>query len=203
MSNHDGTALLVVDVQRDFCPGGALAVSDADQVVPILNRFIEWYRGNGRVYASRDWHPVETVHFEPYGGPWPVHCVAGSPGAEFHPGLKLPPDAVVVSKGQAPAADGYSAFEGHTGDGTPFRRALDESGVTHLYVGGLATDYCVRQSVLDARRIGFRTTVITDAVAGVERTSGDCVRALEEMQAAGAELKTASEILTIARTNER
>ncbi len=183
-------ALLIVDVQNDFCPGGALAVAEGDRVVPVLNEWIERLsRQNAPIYASRDWHPVATTHFEEYGGPWPQHCVAGSPGAAFHPDLRLPPHAVVITKGNESGADGYSAFEGRTGAGTSLADDLRARGIRHLYVGGLATDYCVRASVLDARRLGFDVTVIADAVRGVEASSGDSARALDEMRAAGAAIE--------------
>ena len=195
MSGHNGAALLVVDVQRDFCAGGALAVPAGDVVVGPLNRLIEQSHTAGvPVYASRDWHPVESRHFEPRGGPWPIHCVAGTAGAAFHPELRLPPDAIVVSKGQDPDSPGYSAFEGQTPDGTALLQDLQTRGVEHLYVGGLATDYCVRASVLDALNAGLRVTVATDAIAGVELASGDAERALQEMQTSGAELTRSEKI---------
>jgi nicotinamidase/pyrazinamidase len=185
------SALLIVDVQNDFCPGGALAVPQGDQVVPVLNRVIETLRSAGvPVYASRDWHPAETKHFQSGGGPWPPHCVAGTAGAGFHPELKLPPDTIVISKGTDPASDGYSPFEGRTDEGRSLLDDLRHRGVTHLYVGGLATDYCVRAAVLDARKLGLEVTVLTDAVRGVDVQPGDSARALEEMARAGARLAT-------------
>lgn len=185
-------ALLVVDVQNDFCPGGALPVPDGDRVIPVLNRLAGRLAG-APVYASRDWHPPDTRHFQAFGGPWPVHCVAGTHGAELHPDLRLPAGAVVVSKGQDRGDDGYSAFEGTTPEGRRLPDDLRERHVTDLLVGGLATDYCVRASVLDACRAGFRVTVVTDAVAGIGRD--DTVRALEEMRAAGARLLPSSEVV--------
>lgn len=183
----DGTALLLVDVQNDFCPGGALPVPQGDRVVPVLNRYVEEARARGRpIYASRDWHPSETRHFKAYGGEWPPHCLQQSSGAEFHPDLNLPPDTIVVTKGQNPESAGYSAFEGETSGGRPLADDLRARGVTHLHVGGLATDYCVKHSVLDALRHGFGVTLLTDAIAGVDLTPGDSARALAEMLAAGA-----------------
>ena len=191
MQAEPRTALVIVDVQNDFCPGGALAVPEGDRVIEPLNRAIGHARSCGiTVYASRDQHPAATVHFDTHGGPWPVHCVVDTPGAAFHPGLVLPEDVVLVDKGQAPAADGYSAFEGRTTDGTPFGLALAVQGITRVYVGGLATDFCVKQTVLDARRIGLAVTVLTDCVAGVDRQEGDSTRALEAMREAGAEFET-------------
>ena len=183
-----GPALLLVDVQNDFCPGGALAVPDGDRVIPVLNRAIDRFRAEGRpVYASRDWHPRDTRHFREFGGPWPPHCVSDSAGAKFHPELRLPSNVVVISKGQDRNDDGYSAFEGKTDDGRTLVEDLRARGVSELYVGGLATDYCVRATVLDARRAGIPVTVLTDGIAGIGRD--DTARALEEMRASGASLE--------------
>lgn len=179
------SALLLVDVQNDFCPGGALPVPHGDRVIPVLNAMSEQFADVGLpVFASRDWHPPDTTHFTTHGGPWPVHCVAGTPGAQFHPGLHLPPDTIVISKGQDKRDDGYSAFEGTTSDGRRLAEHLRERGVTHLYVGGLATDYCVRASVLDARSAGLIVTVLADGIAGI--TDETTRRALDEMRNAGA-----------------
>ena len=185
------SALLIVDVQNDFCPGGALAVPDGDRVIPVLNRAIERFSEAGLpVFASRDWHPPDTKHFKTRGGPWPPHCVAGTPGAAFHPDLRLPPGATVVSKGQDRNDDGYSAFEATTDDGRTLADDLRERGVTDLYVGGLTTDYCVRATALDARAAGFRVTVLADAVAGIDED--DSRRALDEIRAAGAIVERAA-----------
>jgi nicotinamidase/pyrazinamidase len=183
------TGLLVVDVQNDFCPGGALAVRGGDRVIPPLNRYIDEAVAQGHpVYASRDWHPPVTRHFQAYGGEWPVHCVADSSGAAFHDDLRLPPSAIVITKGEDPDHPGYSAFHGRTPDGKPLLADLRARGVEHLMVGGLATDYCVKQSVLDALASGFQVTVLGDAVAGVDVAPGDSERALAEMRAAGAKV---------------
>jgi nicotinamidase/pyrazinamidase len=188
MSDAGKIALLVVDVQNDFCPGGALAVPEGDAVLAPLNARIAEMRAAGApVYASRDWHPPTTAHFAPL-GPWPPHCVANTAGAAFHRALQLPPDTVVITKGNASGSDGYSAFEGRTAAGTMLADDLRARGVSHLVVGGLATDYCVRASVLDARRLGFDVTVLHDAIRGVDVHPGDSERALEEMRAAGAEV---------------
>jgi nicotinamidase/pyrazinamidase len=182
-----GSALLVVDVQQDVCPGGALAVAGGDRVVPVLNRHVAEAAARGwPVYASRDWHPAVTSHFQGQGGEWPPHCVQGSEGAKFHDDLVLPPSAVVITKGQRPDRPGYSAFEGVTPEGRTLLDDLRERRVTRLYVGGLATDYCVKHSVLDARRAGLEVVVLGDAIAGVDLRPGDAARALEEMRAAGA-----------------
>ncbi|HEX7087813.1 MAG TPA: nicotinamidase [Vicinamibacterales bacterium] len=189
------SALLIIDVQNDFCPGGALPVPEGDQVVPVLSRLAERAGALGLpVYASRDWHPPESVHFKSGGGPWPVHCVAGTPGAQFHPDLRLPPGTMIVSAGTSGEDDGYSAFEGTVAGRGSFEADLRARGVTHLIVGGLATDYCVRASVLDARRLGIDVTVVSDAVRAIDVQPGDGERALKEMREAGAELKKSDEI---------
>ena len=192
-AHADFTALLVVDVQRDFCVGGALAVPAGDQVVEVLNRVLATAHDRGLTcYATRDWHPANSQHFLPH-GPWPVHCVAGTAGARFHPDLRLPTDTVIVNKGTEIDGDGYSAFDGclDAGSGTVLADDLARRGVTHLVIGGLATDYCVRASVLDALTAGFDVTLLLDAVAAVDQTAGDGQRALDEMTAAGATLTTA------------
>jgi nicotinamidase/pyrazinamidase len=184
------SALLVVDVQNDFCPGGALPVPGGDRVVPVLNRRIDEAAARGwPVYASRDWHPPRTSHFAAYGGPWPPHCVRGTEGAAFHPQLRLPDSTVVITKGQAPDSHGYSAFEGVTEQGRSLLADLRARGIEHLYVGGLATDYCVRHSVLDALQADLRVTVLGDAIAGVDVQPDDSRRAIDEMRQAGAEIK--------------
>ena len=183
------SALLIVDVQKDFCPGGSLAVPDGDRVVPVLNRHIADATARGwPVYASRDWHPAMTRHFQAYGGEWPPHCVQNTEGATFHRDLRLPASTVVVTKGESPDNPGYSALAGHTPEGKTLAEALQEGNIDHLYVGGLATDYCVKQSVLDARRMGLKVTVLGDAIAGVDVQPGDSRRAIDEMRKAGAQV---------------
>lgn len=189
------TALLIVDVQNDFCPGGALPVPEGDQVVPVLNSAIERFQqAGGLIIASRDWHPARSTHFAAYGGKWPVHCVQDTEGAAFHPQLRLPAEAVVVSKGTGENEDGYSAFEARTDDGTPLEDLLREKGVRRLVVGGLATDYCVRASVLGALERGFEVLVLRDAIRGVDVQPGDSERALAEMQQKGAKLVSLEEV---------
>ena len=186
-----GTALLVVDVQNDFAdPAGSLSVAGGEQVVPAVNREIEMATANGAVViATQDWHPPSTPHFAKDGGPWPVHCVAGTWGAELHPALALPGDAPRVRKG-ANGEDGYSGFtmrdpvSGET-IATELEGLLRDAGVEDVVVTGLATDYCVKATALDAVRLGFGTAVLTDAVAAVDVEPGDGARAIEEMQAAG------------------
>jgi nicotinamidase/pyrazinamidase len=177
-------ALIVVDVQNDFCPGGLLAVENGDQVVPVLNRWIESAKQGGAVVvASRDWHPPHHVSFKERGGIWPEHCVQGSPGAEFHPELKLSEDTMIVSKGTGLDKDNYSAF-----DDTGLGDRLREAGVNRVWVGGLAQDVCVRATVLDALEQGFETYLIKSATRPVDLKPGDGERAIEEVLKAGARL---------------
>lgn len=179
-------ALMVVDVQNDFCPGGSLAVPEGDQVVPVLNKVIARFVGSGAwIYASRDWHPAETKHFQAWGGPWPPHCIQGTTGAEFHPDLKLPKAATIISKGMDPEKDSYSAFHGIDPNGATLATALRQRGVKRLFVGGLATDYCVKFTALDARKEGLEVFLLEDASRGVEVNPGDTSKAIEEMKAAG------------------
>jgi nicotinamidase/pyrazinamidase len=178
---QDGDALLIVDVQNDFCPGGALAVSEGDQVVPVLNEWIEKARARGvPVFASRDWHPPNHVSFKQRGGPWPSHCVQGTLGAGFHADLKLPADVRIVSKGEMPDRDSYSAF-----GGTDLAQSLRRAGVKRLWIGGLALDYCVRATALDAIKEGFEVHVVVEATRAVNVAPGDGSRSLEEVKSAG------------------
>ncbi len=188
MKKRGRPALVIVDVQNDFCAGGSLAVPGGDEVVPILNEYASRFSRAGLpVYASRDWHPEVTTHFKERGGVWPPHCVAGTQGAAFHSDLKLPAETIVVSKGTEPDEDAYSAFQAHDYNGLSFADSLRQQGVGHLYIGGLATDYCVRSSVQDAIALGLAVTVLVDAVRGVDRKVGDSERVLEEMKEAGAD----------------
>jgi nicotinamidase/pyrazinamidase len=181
------SALIVVDVQNDFCPGGALGVRGGDQIVPVLNRYIEKFsRARLPIIATRDWHPEKTSHFKSGGGPWPAHCIRQTQGAEFHADLKLGEEAVVVSKGTAPHEDGYSAFQARDISGTTLAELLRRSGVETIFIGGLATDYCVKYTVLDGLQHGFRAVVLGDAIRGVNLDPNDSRRALNEMSAAGA-----------------
>ncbi len=185
------SALVIVDIENDFMPGGALGVTGGDRVVPVLNRYAERFaRANLPVYASRDWHPAVTKHFKEYGGIWPPHCVQGTKGAEFHPDLRLPEGTSVVSKGMDPEKDSYSAFDALEPDGTPLADALRREGIDHIYVGGLATDYCVRWTVLEALQQGFRATFLADASLGVNLQPHDSEEAIAEMVAAGADATT-------------
>ncbi len=196
-------ALLIVDVQHDFCPGGALPAEDGDAVVPVLNRTIEKFQAAGYpVVASRDWHPEQSAHFQERGGPWPPHCIQGTTGAEFHKDLELPADVVVITKGDDPDEDeGYSAFEGKTDDGKSLVETLHAEDIEEVFVGGLATDYCVRASALDAVKAGFRTHLIVDAVRGVDINPGDSGHAIEEMKRDGVHI-TISDQINFARSDE-
>jgi nicotinamidase/pyrazinamidase len=187
----ENAALLLVDVQKDFCPGGALPVPDGDRVIPALNAVIaKFYKHRRPIYASRDWHPPDTTHFREFGGPWPPHCVAETPGAEIRSDLRLPKETTVISKGQNRNDAGYSALEGLTPDGRTLVDDLRRRDISELYVGGLATDYCVRATVLDLRRDGFAVRVVEDGIAGIDPE--DTRRALDEMAEAGASFTTSS-----------
>jgi nicotinamidase/pyrazinamidase len=175
-----GDALVIVDVQRDFCRGGALAIARGDEVVPVLNRWIEGARSAGvPIYASRDWHPNRHPSFTEFGGKWPPHCLQDSEGAQFHDDLDLPASSIIVTKGTRFDRDQNSAF-----DGTGLAVELRRSGITRLWIGGLAQDVCVCATVLDARREGFETMVISDATMPVTREGSDLAQ--EQMRKAGA-----------------
>lgn len=180
LGSDDG--LMIVDVQNDFCPGGALAVPEGDKVVPVLNDYAtQFHRAELPVAASRDWHPEDHTSFEAQGGTWPPHCVQGTEGAEYHPDLELPPKAHEVKKATDPQAEAYSAF-----DTTDLDTYLEDQGVERLFVGGLATDYCVRATVLDAIDQGFQVFLLLDAIKGVDVEEGDSQGAIAEMLEAGA-----------------
>jgi nicotinamidase/pyrazinamidase len=173
-------ALVIVDFQNDFCPGGALAVPDGDAIAGHVNELAA--SGDYEVViATRDWHPPDHGSCSEQGGTWPVHCVAGTHGAELHHALDPTPIDVIVDKGQDPATDGYSGFEG-----TPLADILREHGVDHVTVVGLATDYCVKNTAIDALREGFSVTVDSTATRGVDVEEGDSEQALAEVRAAGA-----------------
>jgi nicotinamidase/pyrazinamidase len=171
-------ALILVDVQNDVCPGGALAVEEGDAVVAPINALAERFP---LVIATRDWHPANHGSFRDQGGPWPMHCVHGTPGAELHPGLDREHIDVIVDKGQAPDREGYSGFED-----TPLESLLRERSVDTVHVAGLALDYCVRATALDARRAGFGVVVHREATRAVEAAPGDGERAVQDLREAGA-----------------
>jgi len=195
MTRYDATsALLVVDVQNDFAdPGGSLYVKGGEEVPAVMNREIRAARSAGAlVVYSQDWHPESTPHFQKDGGVWPVHCVGGTWGAEFHPDLDIANDAIVLRKGTG-GEDGYSVFtvrDPKTGEelATALERILREHHVERLVIDGLATDYCVKDTVLDARRMGFPVTVLSGAIRAVNLQPDDDARAEEQMRDAGAEL---------------
>ena len=179
-------ALIIVDVQNDFCPGGALAVPYGDEVVPVINRLLEhrWLS-----VATMDWHPAEHCSFESRGGPWPPHCVQQTVGAELHPGLDAPKVQLVITKGSHPDHEAYSGFQG-----TNLAKILRDKGVHRLVVCGIATDYCVRATAHDALHEGFEVLVLEDAIRGVEVHPGDCQRAIAELRQAGAEMISYTDI---------
>jgi nicotinamidase/pyrazinamidase len=191
-------ALLIVDFQKDFTPGGALPVAEGDRIAAPINSLLDSF---DLVVATRDWHPEDHGSFEGIEADptkwegtdppsiWPVHCVQGTPGAELQPALEQEKVDVVIDKGQDPNSQGYSAFQG-----SGLEDLLRQRGVDHIYIAGLATDYCVKSSVLDARRLGFDVTVIEDAVRGVEVQPGDSEKALEEMRDAGAEIANSERV---------
>jgi nicotinamidase/pyrazinamidase len=179
---HAGDALIAVDVQNDFLPGGSLAVPQGDAVVPVLNRYLDAFAARALpVFATRDWHPPNHCSFREQGGIWPPHCVVATHGAEFARSLALPKTAVVISKAATPEADAYSGF-----GGTDLAARLRAGRVTRLFIGGLATDYCVLNTVRDALAGGFEVLLLADAIRAVEVKAGDGARALDEMRQLGA-----------------
>ncbi|WP_457598547.1 nicotinamidase [Hydrogenimonas sp.] len=181
IAEHD--ALIVVDMQNDFMPGGALPVPGADTIVPTLNRYIERFEERALpIFFTRDWHPKTHLSFRQNGGVWPEHCIKGSEGAAFCEGLHIPSDnRFIISKGVSEEFDAYSGFQG-----TPLAALLNERGTRRLLVCGIATDYCVRHTLLGAENLGFRTLLLEDAVKGVDLHPGDCDAALREMMRKGA-----------------
>lgn len=184
------TALVVVDMQKDFCPGGALPVAEGDKVVPALNKYIEKFQKAGApIIFTRDWHPPDHSSFKAQGGPWPAHCVQNSDGANFHPDLVIPPRAEIVSKADK-KDEAYSFFQG-----TDLAEKLKERGIRTLLVGGLATDYCVRETVLDGLKYGFQVYHLDDASRGVNVKPDDSELALREMVAKGAKRITIANLV--------
>jgi nicotinamidase/pyrazinamidase len=179
------SALVIVDVQNDFCPGGSLAVADGDQVVDVINRLIPNFP---LAVATQDWHPPDHVSFKDRGGPWPSHCVQGTPGAELHPALRKERITAFLRKGASSDQDAYSGFEARDEGGRTLDEVLKGHFATTLYVTGLATDYCVKATVLDGLRYGYQVSVVTDGVRAVNVNPDDGMRALQEMASAGARL---------------
>lgn len=191
LTPRTGDALIVVDMQNDFLPGGALAVPKGDEVIPVLNRCIEEFEHSGLpIFATRDWHPVEHCSFRDQGGPWPVHCVAGTHGAQLAASLRLPPDARIISKATRREPDAYSGFEG-----TDLAAQLRRIHCKRVFIGGLATDYCVRATALDALAEGFEAIVLEDAVRAVDVRPRDGRQALEEIAERGGRVARLDEVL--------
>lgn len=183
-------ALIIVDVQNDFLLRGSLAVPAGDEVVPVLNRYIALFSARGLpIYATRDWHPANHCSFTPQGGIWPPHCIAHSDGARFAPTLQLPEEAVIVSKASTPDKDAYSGFEG-----TGLESALRARHVERIFVGGLATDYCVLNTVTDGLRLGLRVALLVDAIRAVDVHPGDGQAAIDAMLRQGAQPVTLAQI---------
>jgi nicotinamidase/pyrazinamidase len=179
-------ALILVDVQNDFCPGGALPVPEGDQVIPVLNDYIKIFKkANAKIFATRDWHPPNHISFKAQGGPWPPHCIQNSEGAKFHPDMKLPSGTTIISKAMDPLKEAYSGF-----DGTELANTLKTQGATRVFVGGLATDYCVKNTVLDSRKLGFETVLLLDASRGINAEPYDVAKAIDKMVKSGAEQGT-------------
>lgn len=173
---------MLIDVQNDFLPGGSLAVPSGDEVIPVLNRYIEAFsKSSLPVYATRDWHPPDHCSFRAQGGIWPPHCIVGSRGAEFSPKLDLPANTVIISKATNLNADAYSDF-----DTTDLEQRLRQSGISRLFIGGLATEYCVLYTVRDALSRGFEVHLLLDGIRAINLKSGDGQRAIEEMASLGA-----------------
>lgn len=187
---QDGDALVVVDVQNDFLPGGALTVQDGEQVIAPLNQCIDLFLTKGLpIIATRDWHPVNHCSFREQGGPWPPHCIANTLGAQFAADLRLPPDVTVISKAAGPDKDAYSGFED-----TELEAVLRSHGVRRVFVGGLATDYCVLNTVKDALENRYQVYVLSDAVRAVNIHPGDGDKAIQEMTAKGAVMISAQDL---------
>lgn len=184
-------ALIVVDVQNDFCPGGNAAVEDGDAVARKISDLALNFRSHdGRVFATQDWHPTNHQSFVENGGIWPTHCVRGSQGAEFHSELKLPVGSGIIRKGEDPGTDAYSGF-----DGTTLSSHLERLDVKRVFVGGLSTEYAVQHTVYDALQKGFAAFVVTDAISAVNANPGDDQRALDTMLASGAKPVTTQELI--------
>ncbi|MDP2938568.1 MAG: isochorismatase family protein [Candidatus Omnitrophota bacterium] len=188
-------ALLIVDVQNDFCPGGALAVPNGGKIIPFLNKYVKIFSAEKLpIFFSRDWHPKKTKHFKEFGGIWPKHCAQDSKGAMFHPNLRIPKQAIILSKGMDPQKDSYSVFQAVDHFGMEFLNLLKIFGIVELFVGGLTTDYCVKWSVFDALKKGLKVKLLIDAVKGVNIKPEDSKTALEEMIIRGVKTITFKEI---------
>ena len=184
-------AIIIVDVQNDFCPHGALPVPEGDQVVPVLNDYIKIFKkAKAGIFATRDWHPPNHISFKAQGGPWPPHCVQNTEGAKFHPDLKLPSGTTIVSKAMNPLKENYSGFEG-----AELSSILRKHSVLRVFVGGLATEYCVKNTVLDALKLGFKVMLLSDAILGINAEANEAAKAIDKMVESGAEQTTLSDFL--------
>ena len=181
-----GDTLIVVDVQNDFLPGGALPVAEGNRIFEPLKKIMPLFE---HVVATRDWHPREHPHFKDHGGPWPYHCIQNTPGADFAPQMNLAFVNEILSKGTVAPWHGYSAFEN-----SDLAERLRSRGVQRVFVGGLATDYCVKETALESARSGFKTIVVTDAIAAVNVKPDDEADALKEMEKAGVRFATSAEL---------
>jgi nicotinamidase/pyrazinamidase len=197
MTQSHGCALILVDIQNDFCPGGALAVDEGDQIVSVVNALIPEF---SLVISTQDWHPANHISFKEQGGPWPPHCVQGSRGAELHPHLTTDTVAYYFRKASSPGKDDYSEFEGKDDQGRSLDQVLKSHGVKTLYVAGLATDYCVLETVLDGLRYGYEVCAVSDAMRAVNVNPDDGEKALQTMASAGAHIVTSDEVLNLAGT---
>ena len=186
-----GVALLITDLQKDFFAGGALPVPRANQLIPILNLYVDVFiQASQRIYASRIWHPLHSRQFSTAGGPWPAHAVQQTDGAMVHPELKLPEDVLIISKGQHEHEEGYSCFQGTAADGATFLEVLQRDAIEELFIGGVTTDYSIKATVLDARARRVKVTVLLDAIRGLQSHADDVEDALREMEFAGAGFAT-------------
>ncbi len=180
-------ALLIIDLQNDFCPGGALGIPGADAIIPKLNKYLRFFsRKKLPIFVAGDWHPVRTGHFKDFGGTWPVHCLQNSRGAQFHPRLKLSPGAIILYKGMDPEKESDSTFQAEDHRGMSFDKLLRLLGISELYIGGLATNFCVKRSSLDALKQGFKVKLLIDGIQGVDIEAGDSEKALKEILKKGA-----------------
>lgn len=187
LNNQD--ILLITDIQIDFLPGGALPVTGGNEIIPAINNYIDRFKaGKAHIIASRDWHPANHMSFNTQGGPWPPHCIQNTEGAQFSPNLKLPTQTVVISKAVDPNREAYSVF-----DGTNLFDELRKRGINRLFICGLATDYCVVNTVLDARKLGFETVVLMNAILGINVEPGDVDRAVDAMIESGAQQAVAAD----------
>ncbi|MBU3958956.1 MAG: bifunctional nicotinamidase/pyrazinamidase [Candidatus Omnitrophica bacterium] len=190
-------ALLIVDVQNDFCPAGALGVPEGDKIIPRINQYIKIFSKNKLpIFVTRDWHPKKTAHFKRFGGIWPPHCIQNTKGAYFHPKLKLPRKTIILSKGMDPKKDSYSACQAEDVNSMSLLDLLKIFGIKDIYIGGLATDYCVKYSAVDILKNGFKVKVLMDAIKGVNLKPEDSEDAIRGMVRMGAKKITLECLLT-------